>query len=64
MPDIDSKQAMDKFMNDLEQGKFKRERVPNPPPYFEGTKEEIENEEKTFSEFLESDLFESLKNLT
>lgn len=63
MPITDATQATNKFMEDLRSGKLKKEKIPNPPPYFEGTKEQIQEDSKAFNEFLQSDLFDLLKNL-
>lgn len=37
--------------------------MPNPPPYFKGAKEQVQEELKVFDDFLDSDLFDHLKNL-
>lgn len=56
-------EATKKFVEDLEAGKFKKDTYPNSPPYFYGTKEEVDAELTNLNEFLDSDLFEFLKNL-
>lgn len=59
----DAKQAANKFMEDLKSGKLKREKMPNPPPYFKGAKEQVQEKLKVFDNFLDYDLFNHLKNL-
>lgn len=57
---MNAEEATKKFMEDLESGKLKRDKVPNPPPYYDGNNEHIL---KDFEKILKSDLGKFIKNL-
>lgn len=55
----DSNEVMEKFMKDLENGKFVKETNPNPPPHYDGNNEDIL---KNYTNFLNSDLNRKVSN--
>ena len=59
----DAKQAANKFMEDLKSVKLKKEKMPNQPPHFKCTKEQVQEDLKVFNNFLDYDLFNHLKSL-
>lgn len=59
----DSNEAMKEFMKNFEEGKFIRETVPNPPPYYNGDEEDNEKVLEEIDKFFNSDLGKELLNL-
>lgn len=57
---LNAEETTKKFMEDLEAGKFKRQTVPNQPPYSDG---EVELPAGYCKKFLESDLGKAIIEL-
>lgn len=60
---LSAEEATKKFMEDLENGKFKRPKIPNPPPYYEGDEADNKEVSENFDKFLNSDLFKEFMDL-
>lgn len=58
MPIIKAIEATDKFRENFETRKFKKENLPNKPPYQKGSKGDSEKHNKDFQDFLNSNSFE------
>lgn len=60
---LSAEEATKKVMKDLENDKFKRPKVPNPPPYYNGDEKENEKILENSSKFLKSNLAKSIMEL-
>lgn len=60
----DTETVMNQFITDLKNGKFKRQALPNDPPYFDESKESVEKQLTDFEDFLDSDFGKVLNNMT